>query len=159
MSMEAHIQAQYFKWCNVNRVLHPELNYIYHVPNGGKRDGLTAGLMVAQGVKRGVFDVHYNGKLAGTSYPWRGLAVEIKSKFGHLSPDQKRWWAWYMVNDIYTDIWRDPVEAAEETCKLLGFNYEKTVSVTEAWRVRRGVKGNEKKAKMFEAIGVDHALL
>ena len=55
----------------------------WHVPNGGKRHIRTATKLKADGVLPGVADLHFclpGGKLA---------CLELKSKKGQLSPEQK----------------------------------------------------------------------
>jgi len=55
---------------------------IYHIPNGGFRDDLTASVMTGQGVTPGIQDLHliWNGKF----YP-----IEVKTETGEVSAAQK----------------------------------------------------------------------
>ena len=67
---------------------HPELHWLYHVPNGGLRNKATAGKMRAEGVKSGVPDLVLPVARGG----YHGLYIELKRrKGGRLSDDQREW--------------------------------------------------------------------
>jgi len=66
---------------------HPILQWMLHVPNGGKRPKGEAGRLKAMGVRPGVPDL----LLPIPSGNWSGLAVELKSPTGRLSPAQAAW--------------------------------------------------------------------
>lgn len=57
---------------------------LYAVPNGGKRDKVTAAKLKAEGVRRGIPDLHL--AVVTPSYP--GLYIETKTTSGDLSDDQ-----------------------------------------------------------------------
>lgn len=71
---EDELQISCFEWIELMRPAHPILEWVIHVPNGGKRPRGAAGKLKAMGVKPGVLDVllplPYNG--------WSGLAIEMK---------------------------------------------------------------------------------
>lgn len=46
-------QITLIHWCNVNICKYPELELIYHVPNGGKRNKSEAIRLKRAGVKKG----------------------------------------------------------------------------------------------------------
>ena len=54
---ESGHQEALFSWAAYRTGLMPELQYMYHVPNGGKRDAATAVALKRQGVKAGVPDI------------------------------------------------------------------------------------------------------
>lgn len=59
------------------------------VPNGGKRNVITASIMKAEGVKRGVPDILiFNQCLSGSE---RGLAIELKSGKNKPTEHQLEW--------------------------------------------------------------------
>lgn len=95
---EEREQARLIKWSTQRnpRAIAPELAGLFHVPNGGKRDAFTGAQMLALGVKRGVPDL----LLPFPSQGFTGLALEMKSEDGALSPDQAKWrdlltgWGW-----------------------------------------------------------------
>lgn len=81
-------QAQIFKWAEWMSGKHPELEFMYHVPNGGMRNKATAGKLKAQGVKAGVPDICLPYPCGG----YHGLYIELKrSSGGRLSKSQKRY--------------------------------------------------------------------
>lgn len=47
---ESGHQEALFSWAAYRTGLMPELQYMYHVPNGGKRDAATAVALKRQGV-------------------------------------------------------------------------------------------------------------
>lgn len=51
-----------------------ELEWLHTIPNGGRRDGFTAALMKAEGVKKGILDVF----LPMTTRTFAGLYIEMK---------------------------------------------------------------------------------
>ena len=54
---EADEQKAVIQWCILMEGRWPELEYIYHVPNGGSRNAREAANLKAQGVKPGVPDL------------------------------------------------------------------------------------------------------
>lgn len=86
---EEREQARLIKWTHLPAVrkIAPDLAFLFHVPNGGRRDGLTGSQMTALGVKRGVPDLW----LPIPSQTCSGLIIEMKSATGRTSPDQIRW--------------------------------------------------------------------
>lgn len=84
---EIHLScAQWVTW-NLGR--YPILEWIMHVPNGGKRSKAEAGRFKAMGVKKGVPD--WILPFSSPSGKWTGFACELKSKAGKLSDDQVNW--------------------------------------------------------------------
>ena len=65
----------------------PILRWMVHVPNGGKRPKGEAGKLKAMGTKPGYPDL----TLPRRHTRWMGLAIELKSPIGTVSPDQKEW--------------------------------------------------------------------
>ena len=56
-SYEEAEQAAIFEWAEYEKRKYPELELLYHVPNGGKRDAKTAAILKRCGVKAGVPDL------------------------------------------------------------------------------------------------------
>ena len=50
---EAQEQMTLFSWAAMQSGKYPELNLLYHVPNGGSRHKAEAGRLRAEGVKAG----------------------------------------------------------------------------------------------------------
>lgn len=80
---EAHEQKQLIQWCRTD----PRFQYLFHVPNEsvGGPGWLTRNRQM--GVKAGVPDLIYPVPMQG----YHGLFIEMKTKTGRLSAEQKRW--------------------------------------------------------------------
>lgn len=63
---ESGHQEALFSWAAYRTEIMPELQYMYHVPNGGKRDAATAVALKRQGVKAGVPDIMLPAAMAGS---------------------------------------------------------------------------------------------
>jgi len=100
------------------------LRLLFAVPNGGDRHKIVAAKMKAEGVKPGVPDYLLPVSASGCA----GLAIELKSRTGYASKEQKQW-----IADLREQGWR------AEVCR----GWE------QAWRVLSeyldlGGQGNEK---------------
>lgn len=51
---EADQQRKLFQWTTFIRAKHPEIDLMFHIPNGGSRNKLEAANLKKQGVKAGV---------------------------------------------------------------------------------------------------------
>lgn len=101
MREEEHkIQCACVKWFAYQ---HPELQgLLFAIPNGGARSKATAGKLKAEGVVPGVSDLillvpreivaHMNGKAVLIQAAF-GLCIEMKTKTGRQSHEQKEWQA------------------------------------------------------------------
>lgn len=88
-SPEEDLQRVCFEWASIKQRQYAILKWLIHVPNGGKRPKGEAGKLKALGVKPGVPDI-----LLPRPSPqgrWKGLAIELKSSTGRVSPDQREW--------------------------------------------------------------------
>lgn len=63
----------------------PTLSKMFAIPNGGKRDAITATKLKAEGVKPGVSDIFLPVPKGG----FCGLFIELKKIGGRASPEQK----------------------------------------------------------------------
>lgn len=84
---EAAEQAALIAFCQQFAGRIPELALIYHVPNGGARDGRTGARLKMQGVRAGVPDLVL--PVARRSY--HGLYLELKRPGGRTS-ELQTWW-------------------------------------------------------------------
>ena len=82
---EDTIQAAVIRWARSHD--DPRLHSLFHIPNGGQRDGAVGGRMVALGAKAGVSDLFLPVMNAGRG----GLWIEMKTTDGHLSAEQEAW--------------------------------------------------------------------
>lgn len=101
-------QTALMAWAGaVANLIEPRLSLLYAIPNGGKRDKLTAAMLKSEGVKSGVPDLFFpvpvvastelyeSGLFSGT-IPFNGvvcgLYIEMKRlKGGVLSDNQIKW--------------------------------------------------------------------
>lgn len=86
-------QAALFDWAAVSLQLHPELQGLMHVPNGGRRGKIEAARLKRQGVKAGYPDIVLDVARGG----FHGLRIELKAPRAELgrAPQvsrEQRWW-------------------------------------------------------------------
>lgn len=97
---EDDLQISCFQWIELIRPAHPILEWIIHVPNGGKRPRGAAGKLKAMGVKPGVLDVllplPFNG--------WSGLAIEMKVGSNKTTEQQDDWLQVFEASGYYTAV-------------------------------------------------------
>jgi hypothetical protein len=85
---EEQEQDRLIVWCNEVLGAYPELEWIFHVPNGGLRNKPEAFRFKKAGVKKGVPDLF----LLEPRGNYHGLVVELKRiRGGVVSPEQKVW--------------------------------------------------------------------
>ncbi|MBR4057875.1 MAG: VRR-NUC domain-containing protein [Oscillospiraceae bacterium] len=81
-------QIQVVKWAEMQMGRWPDLQWLYHIPNGGKRRRTEAARFKAMGVKAGVPDLCLPVPKGG----YHGLYIEMKrQEGGKLSKDQRDW--------------------------------------------------------------------
>lgn len=87
LSDESGHQETIIEWCSWNIQKYPELDLLYHVPNGGKRDKATAIALKRQGVKAGVPDLVLPVARCG----YHGLYIELKAPGGSAQKTQREY--------------------------------------------------------------------
>jgi hypothetical protein len=88
LGLEDHQQAVLIEWCELNRQKYPQLDSLYHIPNGKMRHPAIAAQLKAAGVKAGVPDLH----LPFAAHGYHSLYIEMKRLVGgKLSKAQKEW--------------------------------------------------------------------
>lgn len=100
---ESEFQAAVVSWWDQ---LHVDGDpFLFHIPNGGKRDRVTAAILVGQGVRPGVADLGL--MLPGNRTAW----IELKIDRGKPSPAQIEFAAtcarlrhWYTVCWTFDDV-------------------------------------------------------
>lgn len=97
---ESGHQEALFSWAGYNMQRMPELEYLHHVPNGGKRDKATAIALKRQGVKAGVPDV----VLPVPRGEYNGLYIELKAGSNTTTANQKSWLKFLRQQGHYTAI-------------------------------------------------------
>ncbi len=81
-------QQRLFQWAAYQSGAYPELELMYHIPNGGSRNKAEAGRFKAEGVKSGVPDICLPVARGGN----HGMYIELKRvKGGRVSANQIAW--------------------------------------------------------------------
>lgn len=97
---ESGNQEALFSWAALNVEQMPELAFMHHVPNGGKRDRMTAIALKRQGVKSGVPDIVL-------PYPharYHGLYIELKAGKNTTTAEQRKWLKYLSEHGYYTAV-------------------------------------------------------
>ena len=81
---EAAEQIKLFRWAAWAVNQYPELELLYHIPNGGSRNTIEAANLKRQGVKAGVPDLC----LPAPKGKYHGLYIEMK--YGDNKPTKKQ---------------------------------------------------------------------
>lgn len=112
---EEQEQAAVFQWVAIMRNRFPELDCLFHIPNGGLRSKPEAVRFKRIGVKPGVPDLFLPVARGG----WHGLFIEMKRKdTGRVTADQKAW-----IEALEGQMYRAVVcYGAEEACDVI-FKY------------------------------------
>jgi hypothetical protein len=94
-------QVALFAWADRVRRQYPELRWLYAVPNGGARSPRTAAMLKAEGVRKGVPDVHLPVPRGG----FAGLWIELKRPGKHaIKPEQREWIDGLQANGYRAEI-------------------------------------------------------
>ncbi len=123
-------QTTLFRWAVFMENKYPELKLMFHVPNGGKRDKLTATKLKAEGVKAGVPDIELPVGRGG----YFGLFVEMKVGRNKTSAHQDEWIAELKRQGYMTAVcygWEDASRLIE------GYLSQpvKTIDIINEWRI------------------------
>lgn len=103
-------QVAVFDYAEKHKNTWPELGYLFHIPNGGFRDIVTASRLKRAGVKKGVPDMF----LPVSNHLWRGLWVEMKTGGGKLSTEQAYWQGFLERQGYRAIVCRSAAEAIKE---------------------------------------------
>lgn len=92
---EHYIQCASVKWF---RMAYPYLkSCLFAVPNGGKRDAITAEMLCAEGVVAGVSDLI----LLRRNKKYGALLIEMKTQTGRQTQAQRNWQALVCASNDY----------------------------------------------------------
>lgn len=86
-SIEAQEQTALFEWANIYSNIYPDLELMFHVPNGGSRNKIEAANLKKQGVKAGVPDICL--PVARGNY--HGMYIEMKVGKNIPTDKQDKW--------------------------------------------------------------------
>lgn len=81
-------QAALMRWTVAMLGKYPELNLLYHIPNGGLRSKATAGKLKAVGQKSGVPDLHLPVPMG----KYHSLYIELKRQKGGTPTQEQEGW-------------------------------------------------------------------
>lgn len=87
MQHESIEQEKLFRWISFVRGKYPELDLMFHIPNGGKRNAKEAYYLTKQGVKSGVPDLF----LPVSRHGYHGLFIEMKFGKNKTTLNQKKY--------------------------------------------------------------------
>ncbi len=110
---ESGQQEALFTWAAYNAGRMPELEYLHHVPNGGKRDKATAMALKRQGVKAGVPDIVLPAAREG----YHGLYIELKAGKNTTTKNQENWLKYLENQGYFTAVcygWQAAAELIEK---------------------------------------------
>lgn len=110
---ESGQQEALFTWAAYNAGRMPELEYLHHVPNGGKRDKATAMALKRQGVKAGVPDIVLPAAREG----YHGLYIELKTGKNTTTKNQENWLKYLENQGYFTAVcygWQAAAELIEK---------------------------------------------
>lgn len=108
-SIESEHQIAFFVWVERSVKKYPALEWIHHIPNGGKRSPATAARLKREGVKAGVLDVF----LPFPSRGFAGLYIEFKAGKNKLTDNQKAFKAFVEANNFKVVVCYSWLEAKE----------------------------------------------
>lgn len=113
---EADEQITLFEWARLQRGKYPELDLLFHVPNGGSRNKIEAARLQAQGVKSGVPDLCLPVSRGNN----HGLYIELKrQRGGKISEEQIGWIEALIGQGYYAAVCKGWQEAAQTIIKYL----------------------------------------
>jgi hypothetical protein len=106
-----HAEAKAFmKWVKLSESAHPELRWLFAVPNGGHRNKIAAAKMKAEGQRAGVPDYIWPVRCNA----FVGLVIELKRTSGsYASSDQKEWLSHYAREGWMTAVCKGAGEAID----------------------------------------------
>lgn len=116
---ESEEQMSLFRWAGYNKGAYPDLQWMYHIPNGGKRSITTAKRLKAEGVKPGVPDVC----LPVPKGEYHGLYIEMKARKNKTTKNQDEWLTALSSNGYSTAVcygWEEAVGVIKRYLHLEG---------------------------------------
>ena len=109
-------QAMLIEWATLMEQRYPALHWLYHVPNGERRDVVTATKLKRMGVKAGVPDLFLPVPVGR----YHGLFLEMKAKKGRPSLVQKEWMEYLDRAGYKTEFGYGFADAAQKILDYLG---------------------------------------
>jgi hypothetical protein len=97
------------KWARLQIAAMPALTTLVYIPNDAKRSRAERGIVLAMGLRKGVWDYF----LAHTTARAPGLWIEMKSPDDGLSEEQERWGELMRERGYVTHVSRSWPNAAD----------------------------------------------
>jgi len=97
VNTESREQIELMKWAALVRQTYPQLDFMFHVANGGHRHPSTAARLKAEGVKPGVPDLMLPFPCNG----YAGMFIELKKRVGGRLSDEQKLWREYLSSVGY----------------------------------------------------------
>lgn len=120
---EATEQEALITWCRIFERRYPELEMIYHVPNGGSRNRIEAANLKRQGVKAGVPDLCLPVPKDG----YHGLYIEMKFGKNKTTKDQEEWLKKLSQYGYKTEVCYGAEEAMEVIKEYIGWKEQESL--------------------------------
>lgn len=117
---EAAEQTALFRWAGFMSGQFPEIEMLYHIPNGGSRNKIEAAHLKQQGVKAGVPDLC----LPVARGEYHGLYIELKYAKNKPTENQKRW-----INLLHSQNYKAEVAYGWEEASKIILEYLKSTRV------------------------------
>lgn len=117
---EAAEQTALFRWAGLMSGQFPEIEMLYHIPNGGSRNKIEAAHLKQQGVKAGVPDLC----LPVSRGEYHGLYIELKYGKNKPTENQKRW-----INLLRSQNYKAEVAYGWEEASKIILEYLKSTRV------------------------------
>ena len=115
-----HIEAKRFMaMVRMHEARLPALEWLAAVPNGGWRNKTVAAKLKAEGVRPGFHDYCWPFRASGYS----GLFIELKSRTGRPSPDQRKFGEFVESQGFKVVYARGWEEAWRAVCEYAGLPY------------------------------------
>ena len=122
---ENQIQATVIQWRDRMTPQHPELRWLFAIPNGEKRDPIVGAKLKAQGVVRGVPDLclpvptrEYDSDFRMIT-GYYGLFIEVKTLIGKLKDEQAEWRDYLRLAGYRAEVCRGVDATLDTICEYL----------------------------------------
>jgi len=104
------------RWAKLQSRAVPELQFLFHIPNEGRRSFAAASVLKAMGLRRGVWDYF----LPVSRQSRHGMWIEMKALKEKLTPEQEVWGVAMRAQGYETKVCYSWAEAAAEILAYLG---------------------------------------
>lgn len=121
---ETTVQTNFFRWVNQNKDKYKVLRYMWHTPNGGKRDARTSRVLKNMGISKGIPDVISIKPFWCDDIKYIGLAIEFKYEGNNLSMEQREWQNRFMDCHFLYEVCYNSVDAINVIIRCYGLNTE-----------------------------------